>query len=254
MSPGELKALAAALVLPPAGPLLLALLGLLLAGWRRGLGLTVTTLAIVLGLALSTNAVSLLLARHLQPPVAAVQPQDLRDVQAIVVLGGGVAPTAPEYGAAQPRSHTLARLRYGVWLARRTGKPLAFAGGIGWSAQGIATESEGAVARRVLEEDYGLVPRWLDDQSRDTVENARHMAALMLPDRVRRIALVTDAAHMPRAVAAFSRAGFDVLPAPTGFPVPLEGPLMEWLPSIAGAENNRQLLREWLGRLVARAQ
>jgi uncharacterized SAM-binding protein YcdF (DUF218 family) len=254
MSPGELKPLAAALVLPPAGPLLLALIGLLLARRFRTFGWSVTAVALLLGWALSTNAVALLLAPHLLPPVAAAQPQELRDVQAIVVLGGGVLPTAPEYGTAQPSSHTAARLRYGVWLARRSGKPLAFAGGVGWSAVGSGSDSEASVARRVLQQDYGLAPRWLDEQSRDTAENAEHMAALMLPDRVRRIALVTGATHMPRAAAAFRQAGFEVVPAPTGFVVALERPLMEWLPSIPGADNNRQLLREWLGRALARTR
>jgi uncharacterized SAM-binding protein YcdF (DUF218 family) len=254
MQPGELKAVLAALVLPPAGPLLLALLGLLLARRLRATGLLLATLGVCATFLLTTNGMAVLLARHLLPPLQVVQAQDLREVQAIVVLGGGVLPEAPEYGAAQPTSHTLARLRYGVWLARRTGKPLAFAGGVGWSASGTVTTAEGAVARRVLQEEYGLVPRWVDDRSRDTVENAQQIALLMAPDRVRRIALVTDATHMARAARAFRAAGFDVLPAPTGFPVPRERPLLEWLPSGPGASANRELLREWLARSVARLQ
>ena len=39
----------------------------------------------------------------------------------------------------------------------------------------------------------GLRIRWLDDRSRDTAENAQRMAELLLPQGVRRIALVTDA-------------------------------------------------------------
>jgi len=42
-----------------------------------------------------------------------------------------------------------------------------------------------------------------------------------------------------------------VLPAPTGFPAVAERPLLEWIPSIHGAETCRQLLREWLARRVA---
>lgn len=248
MVPGEWKPVLAALVLPPAGPLLLAALGVLLATRRRAPGLTLALVGLVIAWALSTNAVAQLLAGRMLEGVQPVSAQDLQKAEAIVVLGGGVLPRAPEYGAAQPGAHTLARIRYGAWLAKRTGKPLGFAGGIGWAAAGTSTESEGAVARRVLQEEYGLPLRWLDDQSRDTLENAARMAALLRPAGVRRIALVTDASHMERAAAAFRAEGLEVLPAPTLFPTASARPLLEWLPSIQGADTCRQLLREWLGR------
>lgn len=253
MLPGELKPVLTALVLPPTGPLLFALLGVLVAMRRRGLGLAIATLGIAATFALSTNAVALLLAPHLMPGVSATKPQDLQQVQAIVVLGGGVLPAAPEYGTPQPGPNTLQRLRYGVRLARQTGKPLAFAGGLGWGAAPSQAESEGSVARRVLREDYGLEVRWIDDRSRDTAENAARMAELLRPQQVRRVALVTDATHMPRAAAAFRAAGFEVVPAPTDFPIVHGRPVLEWLPSPHGAVTNRALIREWLGRLVAGA-
>ena len=252
MLPGEWKPILSALVLPPAGPLLLAFVGVLLAMRRRGLGLTVATFGIVLAFALSTNAVALLLAPHLMPGVAPAKPQDVVNVQALVVLGGGVLPEAPEYGAAQPAPHTLQRIRYAAWLARRTGKPLAFSGGMGWGASPRQEDAEGAVARRVLQEDYGLPLRWVEERSRDTAENAARMAEVLRPEKIVRIALVTDAAHMPRAAAEFRAAGFEVVPAPTDFPVVRSRPALEWLPSSHGAALNRYLVREWLGRLVRR--
>lgn len=254
MLPGELKPILTALVLPPAGPLLLALLGVLVAMRRRGLGLFIATVGIAATFLLSTNGMALVLADLLMPQVRAIQPQQLQRAQAIVVLGGGVHAQAPEYGAAQPSPHTLQRLRYGAWLARRTGKPLAFAGGIGWAAAGMPTKAEGTVARRVLQEDYGLPLKWMDDRSRDTAENAARMGQMLLPAGVRTIALVTDATHIPRAAAAFRAVGFEVLPAPTDLPLPESRPVLEWLPSSHGAATVRSLLREWLGRLVARVR
>jgi uncharacterized SAM-binding protein YcdF (DUF218 family) len=253
MLPGEWKPVLTALVLPPAGPMLLIALGLLLAAWRKAFGLLVALVGLVLAWALSTNGVALVLAHSLLSDVVAVEPKQVQPVQAIVVLGGGVEPQAPEYGVAQPGPHTLVRLRYGAYLAKRTGKPLAFAGGVGWAAAGMDTQAEGTVARRVLHDEYGLTPRWVDDRSRDTAENAARMADLLRRDGIRRIALVTDATHMERGAAAFRAAGFDVLPAPTNFPEAAERPLLEWLPSIHGADTCRQLLREWLARRVAGA-
>jgi hypothetical protein len=84
------------------------------------------------------------------------------------------------------------------------------------------------------------------------VQGVQGMASLMLPQGARRIALVTDWSHMPRAAAAFRRVGFEVLEAPTDFPIPRSRPVLEWLPSSAGAASCRELIREWLGRVVVR--
>ena len=253
MSPAELKPVLAALALPPAGPLLLALLGLLLMG-RRWLGGAIVSLVGIVALwFLSCNAVGIGLAQSLspQPKPLAVQGGVLAGVQAIVVLGAGVLARAPEYGKPQPSAQTLERIRYGAWLARQSGKPLAFAGGVGWSSVGTDTAPEADVARGVLHDDYGLELRWADSRSRDTAENAARMAEAMRGDRIQRIALVTHASHMPRAQAAYEKAGFAVTPAPLGFATPRERRLLEWLPSVHGLDLSRQVLREWLGRQLA---
>jgi hypothetical protein len=52
---------------------------------------------------------------------------------AIVVLGGGMEALAPEYGVSSLRATSLERLRYGIWLGRETGLPVAFSGGVGWA-------------------------------------------------------------------------------------------------------------------------
>lgn len=251
MNPEELKPIVTALVLPPASPLLLVLLGLLLAvgkRWRAGVGLAAfATLSLWL---LSCHAVAMLLAGSLLPQVRPATPERLQGVQAIVILGGGVLRDAPEYGMAQPSGALLARLRYGARLAKVTGKPLAFSGGIGWAAVDGGIAPEGEVARRVLSQDYGLAPRWTDSQSRDTHESALRTRDLLAPESIRRIALVTHAWHMPRSVREFERAGFTVVPAPTGFASPEVRPLLEWLPSANGLALSRLVLREALGRAI----
>ena len=254
MLPGELRPVLTALALPPAAPLLLALLGILVATRRRGVGLALALLGVAAAWLLSTSGMAVVLARVLLPPVQAVQPAQVQQVQAIVVLGGGVLPQAPEYGAPQLNAYTAGRLRYGAWLARQTGKPLAFSGGVGWSAQGTATVPEGEVAQRVAAQDHGVPLRWVEGRSRDTRENAGEMARLLHAEGVRRIALVTDAAHMTRALLAFRRAGFEVLPAPTDFVLPMDRPVLRWLPSGHGFADCRRVVREWLGLLVAQAE
>ena len=250
------KPLLTALLLPPLAPLLLALFGLFLAFTKRRGGLLLVSLALALLGLLSCHGTAVWLARHALPQFPPLSTATLQtsQVQAIVVLGGGVLPEAPEYGEPQPRSQTAARLRYGVRLARQSGLPLAFSGGVGWAAEGAQQASEAEVAARVAKEDYGVTLRWLEGKSRDTEANARLLAPLLLHDGVQRIALVTDAWHMPRALAAFERSGLGVTPAPTGFVRPVESDLLQWMPSAYGLLASQQVLREWLALGVARLQ
>lgn len=254
IAPGELKPVLTALLLPPASLLLLTGLGLVLAARKKAGGLLLVFLAAALLWLLSCHAVAVRLAQHLLPQQTALTVDALKSsgAQAIVVLGGGVHPVAPEYGESQASAAATMRLRYGVWLARQSGLPVAFAGGRGWGAAGEQVASEGEVARRAAQQDYGLTLRWVDNQSRDTAENARFLRPLLAKDKVQRIALVTHAWHMPRAVGAFEGAGFAVVPAPMGFILPSRNGVLQWLPAGHGLEASRAVIKEWLGLLVQR--
>lgn len=254
ISLGELKPIFAALLLPPASLLLLAGFGLLLAARKKAGGLLLAFVAATLLWLLSCHAVAVWLSQNLLPQTTALSVAALKSsgAQAIVVLGGGVHPVAPEYGEAQASAAATMRLRYGAWLARQTGLPVAFAGGLGWGAAGEQVVSEGEVARRAAQQDYGLTLRWIDNQSRDTAENARMLRPLLLKDKIQRIALVTHAWHMPRSVQAFERAGFTVTPAPMGYILPSRNGLLEWLPSADGLSASKVVLKEWLGLLAQR--
>lgn len=184
-------------------------------------------------------------------PTSAIKLAEAR-VQAIVILGGGLLAQAPEYGTTQPNSQTAARLRYGVFLSRQSQLPIAFSGGVGWGAPSAQTSSEADVAQRVARDEYGVGLRWLEGQSRDTAENAARLRPLLQADNIRRIALVTHASHMPRAAAAFEQAGFDVVPAPMGFVLPLSRPIIEWLPSAEGLQASHRVIREWLALVKIR--
>ncbi len=251
---GLLKPLLTTLVLPPASLLLLIGLGLLLAARKKATGLLLAFAAATLLWLLSCHAVAVWLSQSLLPhypplPVAALKASP---VQAIVVLGGGVHPVAPEYGEPQASAAAAMRLRYGAWLARQSGLPVAFAGGIGWGAADTQALSEGEVARRAALQDYSLALRWIDSQSRDTAENARLLRPLLAKDNIQRIALVTHAWHMPRALAAFEQAGFTVTPAPMAFILPSRHGLLQWTPSADGLGTSQLVLKEWLGLLVQR--
>lgn len=253
MDSAEWRPILATLALPPAAPLLLMAVGWLVGLSRRGLGRALVLLGLVLLWLLCCNGVAVWMSRVLLPSVQALPPASVaatlkqHEVQAIVVLGGGVSPYAAEYDGPLLTSYTAARVHYGAWLARESGLPLAFAGGLGWANAGTPGHpTEAQAVQAMLQRDGGPQPRWLDSSSRDTAENARNMAALLQPAGVQRVVLVTHAFHMPRAVRAFEAVGLTVLPAPIGFMERRQRPLLEWLPSTAGLDASHQVLREWL--------
>lgn len=132
--------------------------------------------------------------------------------QAIVVLSAGFNANAPEYGGPTVDAFALQRLRYAARLARETGLPVLVAGGPVRDVEATLASMMAAT----LERDFGVAPRWREERSTDTHENAVFAAEILREAGVSRVLLVTHAWHMPRAQAAFERAGLAVTPAPTG--------------------------------------
>src|SRR5215467_2002532 len=91
------KAILKAIVLPPTGPLLVALFGLGLARRfpRTGRAVAAAGVASLLLLSLPIVAYFLLGRLETYPPLALT---DAKSAQAIVILGGGTRRHAPEYG------------------------------------------------------------------------------------------------------------------------------------------------------------
>ena len=249
MELGSLKPVLSSLAMPLAFLPLLGLLGLVLIATRKRIGWFLCTAAFAALWLLSCQGTAVWLARSTLPQYPPVTLSQLKagQVQAIVVLGGGIYPQAPEYGTAQPGPATLARLRYAIWLSRQSGLPVAFSGGSGWAAGTAATSTEAEVAARVAQQDYGFTLRWLESQSRDTAENAQLIAPLLKRDGIARIALVTEALHMPRAMAEFERTGLSITPAPTGFVLLTKSGLLQWLPSLEGIHGSTRVIHEVLG-------
>lgn len=168
---------------------------------------------------------------------------------AIVVLGGGAEPYAPEYDSSSLSRDSLERLRYGLWLGRQTGWSVAFSGGLGWAAR--AGEPEADIAARIAREDFHQPLRWVENTSRDTRENAARTLPLLKDAGITHIVLVTHGWHMQRALAMFEDAaaasGMHIEPAPMGLAESSQLPVLDWLPSSDGFRQTRLVLREWLG-------
>jgi uncharacterized SAM-binding protein YcdF (DUF218 family) len=252
------KPILTALLLPPVPLLLLVLIGARLMLPRRGWGwLLIVASVSVLWLSACEGAGRALQEHWLKPPpaltrerIAALRAQPKQPV-AIVVLGSGMEPLAPEYGVSNLTRESVERLRYGLWLARETGWPVAYSGGAGWAQRDGPAEAQ--VAGRIAEQEFGRPLKWLEDQSRDTHENADRSIALLVPAGIQQIVLVTHGWHMPRALRNFEVAAqgrLRIEPAPMGLAPQTDAASLDWLPSGRGYTLTRYVLREALGRLL----
>lgn len=165
---------------------------------------------------------------------------------AIVVLGSGRERGDPAWGADQPTGVGLERQRYAARLAKASGLPILTSGGLHYGTP----PSEAQLMADSLRDDFGVAVRWQEGRSRTTWENAQLSAEVLLPEGVKRVVLVTQAWHMPRAVWSFRKAGFEVVPAPVGFlGVDNARPLGGWMPEFKSIWQSGQLINEAVGQV-----
>jgi uncharacterized SAM-binding protein YcdF (DUF218 family) len=138
---------------------------------------------------------------------------------------------------------TLEREAAGASLARRTHLPILVSGGV--IAPGAP--SLAAMMGVSLDQDFATPVRWREDQSLDTWQNAARTAALLRPQGVSRVYLVTHAWHMRRAMVAFRHAGLDVIPAPVQIDALPGFALSALMPSARAWEQSYYAMHELIG-------
>ncbi len=228
------------LILPPAGPLLAMVAGLLLALTpfdRTGLALAAAGL-LALYLVSAPWFGNRLLQALDQFPLLDPESPEARAAGAIVILDAGRHGAPPERGGDTVSPYTLERLAAGAELHRQLGLPVLVSGD---GARELMAE--------VLDRAFGVPVRWIERRSRNTQENAVRSASLLREADVDRVVLVTHFWHMPRAAAAFRHAGLDVLPAPMGFVARLrsETGLMALVPTARVLLSSYLALHEGIG-------
>lgn len=257
----ELTKLLGALLMPLSLILLAGLLGLLLLftrRWRWGRNLLMVTLAAFYLLAWEPFAARLLepLEEQYAPLLEPREQLAEEAVDEIVVLGHGhrLDPRLPI--TAQANADGVTRVLEGVRLQRLFPEAgLTLTGG---AVRGDTPNS--AVIYRLLEAlqvDVGPVARL--DHPRNTAEEAAAVAERRAEqDEAGTLILVTEASHMPRAMALFRGQGLDPVPAPTGHrvrahePGAAHHPGHALRPSSHAVRMSERAFHEYLGILWAR--
>jgi uncharacterized SAM-binding protein YcdF (DUF218 family) len=197
-------------------------------------------------------AVSRLLMRGLE---SQYQPLHYYDpASAVVLLGGGTVGKIPPRIHVET-NHAANRVIHAVRVFRQSESlRLVLTGGLlEWTTDESVPEARSIFELvnemfRIKESDVIL-----EDRSKNTRENAVFTKEAMENAGLGNdIILVTSAYHMPRSVAVFKKAGFEVTPAPTGYFKNsfASGKILTWLPNSSNLFDSSIALREYWGMMV----
>jgi uncharacterized SAM-binding protein YcdF (DUF218 family) len=237
------------LVMPPASMLVALLGGLVLrASGLRRLAVAAVVAAILELLIMSFPPIADAMMGYLEDQARVAERATPRCCfDAIVVLGGGVAPAIPPVRNDPSLTDSADR----VWLAARLYRSgaapriIVSGGGFIASSNELATTEAEAMRRFLL--DLGVPDGAIvaEDKSNNTIENI-HNVRPMVQDR--QVALVTSAFHMPRALAIARTVGLDAAAFPTNYhALPAARPFWQnWLPSLDALSESTIALHEIL--------
>jgi uncharacterized SAM-binding protein YcdF (DUF218 family) len=171
----------------------------------------------------------------------------------IVVLGGAISPEISQARGVVALNGSAERLTVTAELAHRyPNARIIFSGGSGSLDPTAPPEAPFAVKEF---EALGVAHERIaaEEQSRNTIENAVFSRLLANPKPGERWLLVTSAAHMPRAIAAFRAAGFPVEAYPVNWITRGRRDAAELFTSFAGGlAMTDYAIHEWLGLAVYR--
>jgi uncharacterized SAM-binding protein YcdF (DUF218 family) len=229
------------------------LLASLWVGRRPQLARKLVGAALALLLLLGWQPLPDLLIRHLERQYAEIPPQaDLKGYAGMVVLGGSTESNYVAAAHVQPLFNDAAERMTAPIAMMRTNPQLrmVYTGGGPELEAGMLSEAKLA---QIFFDSVGVSGPGVvfESASRTTHENATLSAQLPGVDIAQRWLLVTSAWHMPRAMATFTKAGWNVTAYPVDFRTGLATPWTEY--SLGSGLRSWQLvLHELLGGLAYR--
>ena len=249
------------LLIYPLGLACLLLVITLLTLWKRPRVAALSTIAALLLLLIGSNGwVAAQLVRSLEWQY--LPTTTLPNVEAIVVLGGGIKPPIrprPWVDVTEAGDRTI----YGAQLYQQGKAPLLILSGgrIEWKGGGSASESEDMAQ---LSEALGVPSSAIaqDPTSLNTYENAVNVRQILQQRGINRILLVTSALHMPRSMGIFKKQGIEAIAAPTDFAITnqeldeyqatFQGFLLNLLPDVEKLQHTSRAIKEYVGIVVYR--
>lgn len=173
---------------------------------------------------------------------------NLSSAPAIVVLGGVVNPPTNMHRQANLTA-AADRLRLAAQLFHAGKAPVVVLSGGSNRTLSLTSEAD-AMRLFLLELGVPESAILLEEQSRNTQENARFTASLLRKQRIDRVLLVTSALHMRRAIDLFELEGLDVVPAPTDFEAREILSWQKFIPDSLALDGSSRAIKELVGRAI----
>lgn len=167
------------------------------------------------------------------------------DLDAIIVLGGGVSVPEGDQGPTFLNGESLRRCMKAADIYREGlacpilvtgGKPDPQSPGLAVATVMGLTLIEMGIDRRFI---------MIEDQSNDTAANARESAKLIKAANWKNLALVSTAVHLPRGAALFKAEGYEVIAIPCqSYLDEFEWGVLSFLPAADAAQRNQEVFHE----------
>jgi len=245
-----LSQLIAGLLKPLPIALLILMIALLSFSRAPTLSRVMTFLSLILLCIFSMPYTASALLKSLEQQYPPMELTALPQVDAIVLLTGGLEPPLDPRHERQLGSRGD-RLRLATELLK-AGKAntLIIAGGYKFQLDEYKNEAEYSAE---LIKDWGATAHTaiLEMQSRNTFETALNLAPIFDSNNIKSILLVTSAYHMPRSMALFKKLEISVIPAPANILI-TEGEksfLDNWLPNSVSLSGSALAIHEYTGML-----
>lgn len=228
--------------------LLLVLALVLLWRGRRRLAATAVILATLLLVLCSFTTFAYVLVAPLENRF--VRPPEPAHIDGIVVLGGAMDTEVNTARHSWELKRSGDRFVETLRLALRHPEARILIAGAG-SVLTPGQDTEAEAGARFFR-DFGIAPERLvlENESRNTEENAMNSKVVADPKPGETWLLVTSAFHMPRSMGLFRRAEFPVVPWPTDYMAPgSDGIGLKFDEASENLAISNVALREWIGLL-----
>ncbi len=197
-------------------------------------------------LAWSLPITSLYLGGRLESQHPYKLPRDLPRADVIVIFGGNTQANRANWFEPFNRATAVDRidLAEALYMAGRAPRILIS----GSALDGKVSEAQ-MLARLLRHRGIPDSAILLENNSRNTYENARFTDIIMRGQKLKSALLVTSALHMPRAAGSLQKRGIQVTAA-SGAPqivLPQKNPPELWRPHIRSLEASRTIIKEYLG-------
>ena len=228
-------------------PLFLTLIGLIIVSYRKKSKLCISIFLLLW--IISMPVVSAFLASYLESPYADYNHNTVADVEVVTVLSGGIL-RGPTHELDKPCASTMARVIRGARAFKESDASLLIMQGYSSTVGERMT-----IFMKELAIDMGIEEELIirEPYSRNTFEHPIELIEII--NETDKIAVVTSAWHLNRAVREFEQYYDEVIPVPAEFySYNLSGGMRDWLPQVSALEVSTKVIHELIGMMWYRVK